>query len=844
MKINVKLLPVLVLCLVLAFSLGAFAAGEELPFTDIDNHWSKDAVMEMYSYGIVKGYEDNTYRPDNTVTRAEFAVMLHRVLNTDLATISEDEAADLPFTDVPKDHWAYDIIAELYQAGIINGVSATAFDPSASIKREDMAKLIYEANEKSEALDLYVDDSKNIAKFDDVGEISKYAVEGFTLAYQAGVFNGDDQNCLNPKAFATRGETAQVFCNTFDSWTYDPLPTFIYQEEWVDNKQYVELSNGLTMAYVEMGNREGEPLVLIHGSSDTSRSWSMLAPYFSDYHIYIPEMRAHGDTPTGGIQRIENGLMGYDVVCFLDAMELDRVNIIGHSRGAAIAQLVTLNYPERVSRVVFESARAVSENTPEDQRDNTYYEAPFDSLPVSGEYVDDTGVEWDDYMDWWYYNDAPVDEDFLEMAKYEASWLPLEAWRAIGGSLREPQDLADIPAMVIYGEEDYLMDETVRDQFVKVYGDSVEYICHEGMGHNLHWEDPAMIAKEVLDFFNSNEPAEIAPPAEYPVAEKTEPPVAPTGAQPEEGKLPTSIEQGDWTKFKKYVELDSGITMAYIEMGNPEGEPLVLLHGSTDSSRSWSLLVPYLVDDYHLYIPDQRGHGDTDKPDMKKYDRSVFAWDIACFMEEVGLEKASVMGHSLGSMNAQAFAMDYPEKVDKLILESTRMIGTNTEDVTDEEGNVTTDTSYSEYDPDSPTFVGVTWDYIEWWYYNTNPVPEVFHQMAMHECYSYPLETWQVQFPADYQARILANNDIEVLVLYGGIDYLMDAASQEVVKEQMTDAEVDYQYITYTNRGHNLHWEESKQVADDVKAFLNGTLDPELTQHEYEPFNSAADKAA
>ena len=208
--------------------------------------------------------------------------------------------------------------------------------------------------------------------------------------------------------------------------------------------------------YVEMGNREGEPLVLIHGSSDTSRSWSMLAPYFSDYHIYIPEMRAHGATPTGGIQRIEQGLMAYDVVCFLDAMELDRVNIMGHSRGAAITQMVTLNYPERVSRAVFESARAVSTNTPADQRDETYYEDPFTSLPID-----------DEYMDWWYYNDAPVDEDFLAMAKYEASWLPLEAWRAIGGSLREPQDLEDIPAIVIYGEDDYLMDETVRDQLWK-----------------------------------------------------------------------------------------------------------------------------------------------------------------------------------------------------------------------------------------------------------------------------------------------------------------------------------------------------------------------------------------
>lgn len=103
-----------------------------------------------------------------------------------------------------------------------------------------------------------------------------------------------------------------------------------------------------------------------------------------------------------------------------------------------------------------------------------------------------------------------------------------------------------------------------------------------------------MIAEEVHDFFDRTEPAAIAAPKDYPVADKTEPPVAPTGAKPEEGKLPTSIAQGDWTNFKKYVELDSGITMAYIEMGNPDGEDLVLLHGH-DRLQSFLVAVGTLL---------------------------------------------------------------------------------------------------------------------------------------------------------------------------------------------------------------------------------------------------------
>lgn len=828
-------LLVLALCFVMIFSCGIFAAEEDPVFRDIGGHWAEDAINEMYTYGIVKGYEDDTYRPGNIVTRGEFAVMLDRVLTSPV----EEQKADntkLPFLDVPKDHWAYRAILNLWQQGIINGMSETVFGINEPILRQDMAKMIYEADRISEDLELITDKDKNIAVFDDVGDISKYAVNGMTYAYQTSVFNGDTNNCIRPRDYASRAETAQVLFNTIDAWQNPPLPVAISQDDWDDLRQTVEIASGIEMYYMEMGNRDGEPLVLIHGMSDYSRSWSLIAPYFANYHIYIPEMRAHGDTETGGINRIEQGLMGYDVVCFLDAMGLDRVNLMGHSRGSSIAQLVVLNYPERVNRVVFESAAVISDNTPAEERDNTYFEDPFTSLPISGAYAG-----FDNYMDWWYYNDAPVDEEFISMAKYEASWLPLEAWRSIGGSLKEPQDLEDIPALAIWGEEDYLMGKSVRDHFMANYGDAVEYIIHPGYGHNIHWENPEMIAEEVIEFFESTEKAEIAPPAAYPVAEKAPAPVASEGTKPtpyydENGRLIAQlneIPQGDWVDYKHYVELKSGITMAYIEMGNPEGEPLLLLHGMTDSSRSWSTLVEYFVKDYHLFIPDQRGHGDTDKPDMKKYDRSVFSWDIACFLDEMGIDKISVMGHSMGSMNTQAFAMDYPERVDKVILESTMMIGTNSENPAD---------AYSAYDPKSPANAGlpessiVTWDFIEWWYYNTIPVPEVFHQMMMANCYHYPLETWIVQWAPDYQARILANNHIEVLVLYGGVDFLMGGDTQKTVKEQMTEAGVDYQYITYTNRGHNLHWEEPAQIAEDVQSFLNGTLDPTLTEHEYTPF--------
>ena len=73
------------------------------------------------------------------------------------------------------------------------------------------------------------------------------------------------------------------------------------------------------------------------------------------------------------------------------------------------------------------------------------------------------------------------------------------------------------------------------------------------------------------------------------------------------------INQASWSSLKKEVRLPNGVKLAYVELGNPKGPPLLLLHGYTDSSRSWSLVVPYLQE-YRLLIPDQRGHGAADAP--------------------------------------------------------------------------------------------------------------------------------------------------------------------------------------------------------------------------------------
>jgi pimeloyl-ACP methyl ester carboxylesterase len=127
-----------------------------------------------------------------------------------------------------------------------------------------------------------------------------------------------------------------------------------------------------------------------------------------------------------------------------------------------------------------------------------------------------------------------------------------------------------------------------------------------------------------------------------------------------------SVDQENWSSLKNEVRLPSGIKLAYVELGDPAGDPLLLLHGYTDTSRSWSLTAPHLRK-YRLLIPDQRGHGASDAPECC-YGPSQLAYDAKLLMDALGIRRAAVAGHSMGSMVAMSMAAEYPERVTAIIL--------------------------------------------------------------------------------------------------------------------------------------------------------------------------------
>lgn len=118
----------------------------------------------------------------------------------------------------------------------------------------------------------------------------------------------------------------------------------------------------------------------------------------------------------------------------------------------------------------------------------------------------------------------------------------------------------------------------------------------------------------------------------------------------------------------------NGINIYYEVHGR--GEPLLMIQGLSNHSGHWTTLLPPFAREYRVIIFDNRGTGRTDKPETP-YTMEMMAADAKGVLDAVGVEKANVLGVSLGGMIAQEFALDYPERVINLILGCTSCGGTH-----------------------------------------------------------------------------------------------------------------------------------------------------------------------
>jgi pimeloyl-ACP methyl ester carboxylesterase len=107
--------------------------------------------------------------------------------------------------------------------------------------------------------------------------------------------------------------------------------------------------------------------------------------------------------------------------------------------------------------------------------------------------------------------------------------------------------------------------------------------------------------------------------------------------------------------------------MINVAVWEGSGRPILCVHGITANCRCWDVLAAALTPEYRVIAMDLRGRGRSDKPDMG-YSLNHHIRDINCLLNDLDIEKAVIMGHSLGAFIGLALAAEYPERIDRLIL--------------------------------------------------------------------------------------------------------------------------------------------------------------------------------
>ena len=171
----------------------------QVSFPDIQNHWAKTFIEALAAKDIISGYPDGFYRPDQKVTRAEFAAIIRKAFS-DKNTVREAIA----FVDVPQRYWGFDAIKRADEIGFLTGYPDRTFRPDTNIPRvEVLVSLI-------SGLGLNTSKEVGLASFyDDSGDIPNYAVNQLAAATENQiVVNYDNVKTLNPNQTATRADVA------------------------------------------------------------------------------------------------------------------------------------------------------------------------------------------------------------------------------------------------------------------------------------------------------------------------------------------------------------------------------------------------------------------------------------------------------------------------------------------------------------------------------------------------------------------------------------------------------------------------------------------------------------
>jgi non-heme chloroperoxidase len=253
---------------------------------------------------------------------------------------------------------------------------------------------------------------------------------------------------------------------------------------------HVRLSNGIGLHYATQGPATGPALVMLHGFTDSWFSFSRALPLMSsEMRVVAPDMRGHGDSdrPSIGYRLAD---MADDVVRMLDALQIPKAVLVGHSMGSFVARKVYEFAPDRVSRLVLVGA-GPSTQTP--VMSGLLHMINWLTDPVDEPFVREFQMSC---------VHAPVPEPFMEAVIANSRRVPARIWKDVMQGLLESEINLSRPGvrtLVLGGRQDAVFSPMEQMVLARQFPLGELHLV-DGVGHSLHWEQPATFVSALRRF--------------------------------------------------------------------------------------------------------------------------------------------------------------------------------------------------------------------------------------------------------------------------------------------------------------------------------------------------------
>jgi len=267
-----------------------------------------------------------------------------------------------------------------------------------------------------------------------------------------------------------------------------------------------------------------------------------------------------------------------------------------------------------------------------------------------------------------------------------------------------------------------------------------------------------------------------------------------------------------------FVRAANGLRFAYVEQGDRDGTPVLLLHGYTDSHRSFDFMRAQLPEAWRVIAMTQRGHGRSDKP-ATGYAMSDLAADVAAFLDTLGIERTILVGHSMGASVAVETAARFPDRVVGLALIG-GFASFDKPEIAELAAQVATFG-----DTVDPEFVLAFQESTI-----ADLIPQSFLDLVVAESLRCPAHAWCALLDGQRASESAARAEqciAPAMLIRGEHDAFVPHADQMALRDGFGSARL----YTIPGAGHATHWERPEQVSSLVRAFVAELGDADILRH-------------